>query len=111
MKWLDLRIGGSRFGIYLVSARSKWLRDDEGDACKGLAHLDDCRIYISNELSEQARDELLLHELLHATLHVSGGSHAIGDAAKEEDVVRDLTPILHRILVDLGFRFPKGTAA
>ncbi len=109
-KWLDLRIGGQRWGIYIAGPRSKWLRDEVGDVCKGLTHCDDCRIYISNELSEQARDEVLLHELLHATLHVSGASHAISSATKEEHIVRDVTPVLHRVLVDLGFRFPKGTA-
>ncbi len=111
MKWLDLRIGGQKWGIYLVGPRSKWLRDDDGDYCKGLAHLDDCRIYVTNEASAEARDELLLHELLHAVLQVSGGSHAIGSKTKEELLVRDVTPLLHRLLVDLGFRFPKGTAS
>ncbi len=107
MKWLALHIGGQKWGVYIVSPRSKWLQD-EGDPCKGLTHCDDCRIYISSELSEPARDEILVHELLHAVLHVSGGSHAVGNKKKEEDLVRDVTPLLHRILVDLGFRFPRG---
>ncbi len=111
MKWLDIRIGGQRWAVYLVSEKSKYLRDDEGDACKGLCYHDDCRIYIRRELSEQARDELLLHELLHAVLGVSGAGHVVGDHEKEEAIVRDVTPVLHRLLVDLGFRFPKGTAA
>jgi Zn-dependent peptidase ImmA (M78 family) len=110
VKWLDIRVGGQRWAIYLVSERHKKLRDDNGDPCKGMAYFDECRIYIRRELSEQARDELLLHELLHAVFGVSGAAHAIGDD-KEEDVVRDVTPVLHRLLVDLGFRFPKGTAS
>ena len=110
MRWLDLRIGGQRWIVNLVGERSKYLRDDEGDACKGMTYCDECRIYISSALSEQARDELLVHELLHAILHVSGGSHAIGSEEKEELLVRDVTPLLHRILIDLGFRFPKGLA-
>ncbi len=111
MRWLDLRIGGQRWTVNLVGERSKYLRDDEDDACKGMTYHDECKIYIRRELSEQARDELLLHEILHAVLGVSGAGHVIGDSEKEELIVRDVTPVLHRILVDLGFRFPKGTSA
>lgn len=108
MKWLALRIGGQLWGVHLVSPKSKWLREEDGDPSKGAAYFDECRIYISNEVSSEARDELLVHELLHAVLRVSGASHAIGSAKKEEDVVRDVTPLLHRLLTDLGFRFPRG---
>ncbi len=108
MKWLDLRVGGTRWAVYLVAANSKYLRDDDGDQVKGQTHFDECRIYITNAASEPARDELLLHELLHAVFHGTGASHSIGDGDKEEAIVRDLTPTLHRLLVDLGFRFPKG---
>lgn len=108
MKWLDVRVGGARWGIYLVPGKSKRLRGDDGDQCKGMAYLEECRIYITNEVSEEARAELLLHELLHAVFHATGAAHAISDDEKEEGIVRDVTPVLHRLLVDLGFRFPKG---
>jgi hypothetical protein len=108
VKWLSLHVGGQRWAVHLVSERSKYLRDEEGNACKGQAWFDECRIYISSQLSDQARDELLVHELLHAVLKVSGASHTISSDKKEEDIVRDVTPLLHRLLIDLGFRFPRG---
>lgn len=111
MKWLSIHVGGQLWGVHLVSARSKYLREDDGTFSKGAAYFDECRIYISREMSDQARDELLVHELLHAVVRVSGAAHAINDEEKEEAIVRDVTPILHRLLTDLGFRFPKGTAA
>ncbi len=108
MKWLALHVGGQRWEVHLVSSNSKRLRDDEGDRCNGIAFIEECRIYISKDLSDQARDETLVHELLHAVFQVSGGSHAISDEAKEEALVRSVTPLLHRLLTDLGFRFPRG---
>jgi hypothetical protein len=108
VKWLDVRIGGQRWSVYLVSERSKRLRHEDGDVCKGQAFFDECRIYISNEVAAEARDELLLHELFHALFRVTGAAHTINDEEKEESVVRDVTPTMHRLLVDLGFRFPRG---
>jgi hypothetical protein len=108
MKWLDLRVGGQKWGVYLVPETSKRLRCDDGSKAKGMAYFDECRIYISRDVSDEARDELLLHELLHALFRVSGAAHVIDSDKKEELVVRDTTPLLHRLLVDLGFRFPRG---
>lgn len=50
-----------------------------------------------------------MHELLHAALFVSGAQAIYGRAdSTEEKAVTALTPCLHRLLKDLGFRFPKG---
>ncbi len=70
-----------------------------------------CRIYIANDIDEQAREDTLLHELLHALLHVSGAETHCKSTTAEEKLVIAITPSLHRLLKDLGFRFPKGTAA
>jgi hypothetical protein len=49
-----------------------------------------------------------LHELVHALLHVSGGSAAYDKSQTiEEQIVTPLTPVLHRLLSDFGFVFPK----
>ena len=108
MKWLDLFVGGQRWGVYLVGEKSKRLLSEDGSRCNGQAFLEQCRIYINRDQSAPARDEVLLHELLHAVLQVSGASHTINSSKKEEDIVRDVTPLLHRLLTDLGFRFPRG---
>jgi hypothetical protein len=115
MKWLSLRIGGQRWAVHLVRGGSAHFEADEDETVAGITYADRCRIYVSKDLDEQARDETLLHELLHAAFAVSGAWHALSEtvgpeasSAVEERLVRALTPVLHRLLVDLGFKFPKG---
>lgn len=110
MKWLALRLGGQRWTVNLVRGNYPRL---EGAA--GITYPDECRIYISRDLEPSAREDTLLHELLHATLYVSGGCNVLRASSKagradeaEEQIVVGLTPILHRLLRDLAFTFPKG---
>lgn len=108
MKWLALHIGGQRWGVYIVPRRSAKLVL-EGERCNGVCDYDTCKIYISRGLSDQARDDALLHEILHALLHVTGAEAAYGgEPDADEAIVSALTPALHRLLIDLGFRFPRG---
>lgn len=112
MKWIALFIGGQRWSVFLVSPKSKRLKDANGDPASGLCDYDKCRIYISNALDDGAREDTLLHELLHALLFVSGADKAYGgDPTKDESLVTALTPVLHRLLKDLGFRFPRRISA
>ena len=104
--WLRLRIGGQAWGAYLVNPGHRRLLD-EHEHVYGIAYPEEGRIYLSRGQTESALEDSLVHELLHATMAVSGAGHAIGDAAKEETVVRALTPVWHRLLLDLGLRFPK----
>lgn len=112
MKWLALFLGGQKWSVYLVSPNSKHLILEGGERCHGRCFYDTCRIYISKALDEGAREDALLHELLHALLYVSGAEKAYsGDPKKDEDLVGALTPMLHRLLKDLGFRFPRHVTA
>jgi hypothetical protein len=112
VKWLALEIGGQRWAVHLVSPRSKFLLDEDGSHLEGYCCFESSRIFISRDLGEPAREDCLLHELLHAALHVSGASCAYDKSqSKEEKIVAPLTPVLHRLLRDLGFRFPKGVYA
>ena len=112
MKWLALHVGGQKWGVYLVAPTSKHLALDDGSPCNGRCFYDECRIYINRKLDEAAREDVLLHELLHAALFVSGAEAAYGKSPKAEELlVSALTPTLHRLLKDLGFRFPKGITA
>lgn len=105
-RWLSFFIGGQKWTVYLVSPKSKHLQDDE-TWLAGLCSCEKCRIYISNALDEQAREDTLLHEILHALLYITGAGKAfkIGDDV-EENFVLSMTPVMHRLLKDLGFRFP-----
>lgn len=114
MKWLDLHVGGQRWGVYLVSPNSKHLIEHTtpvgpDERSVGRCDFARCRIYIANDIQEQAREDTLLHELLHALVHVAGVD-ACKSTRAEENLVKALTPILHRLLKDLGFRFPRGLA-
>ncbi len=105
--WLKLHIGGQAWKVYITPSCNKKLNFD-GDHCAGRCDYDACKIYISKALDDQAREDTLLHELLHALLYVSGAENAYdGDPKIDETIVSALTPILHRLLKDLGFRFPQ----
>lgn len=118
MKWLALHVGGQKWGVYLVSPGSALLRDhttvtgpDERPV--GRCDFPRCRIYIAKDIDEQAREDTLLHELMHALVHVCGAGSAgcFKSTKAEERYVIAVTPLLHRLLKDLGFRFPKGLAS
>jgi hypothetical protein len=114
MKWLTVHVGGQAFGVYLVKGTNKRLTEGENGVSARI-YFDECKIYISSDLSEQAREDSLLHELLHAAVYVSGARAAIDDATEgeeiaeqlEERIVTAITPVLHRVLKDLGCRLPK----
>jgi len=119
--WLRLHIGGQVWRVVLVGPRSKLLVDYKEERVAGRTWVDKCLIAISRELSPEAREDTLLHELLHATFYVCGAFGAIQrvtaapavvdeDAAQrvEDDIVHPLVPVWHRLIKDLGFSFPKG---
>lgn len=109
MKWLSVVVGGQRWGVHLVSPKHPELR--EGCGHLGRCLFDKCRIYIDKTLSEGAREDTLLHELLHAALFVSSADQAYDRSMEvDEKIVSSLTPVFHRLLIDLGFVFPKGPA-
>jgi len=115
VKWIALHIGGQKWGVYLVAPKSKLLSDhttrvSEDERSVGRCDFARCRIYIARDIDDQAREDTLLHELLHALMHVAG-VNACRSTKAEEDLVRALTPLLHRLLKDLGFQFPKGIAS
>jgi len=112
MKWLSLQIGGSKWSVYLVAPTSKHL---EGGKYEGRCFFEKCRIYLSKEGSEDVIADRLLHELRHVLNRVNGVweilENALGEKEAgrvEEALVSIETPHLHRLLKDLGFRFPKG---
>ena len=101
-----MTIGGQKWGVYLVNPGHRRLQD-ENEHVFGITYPNECRIYLARGMADAALEDTLLHELLHAALGVSGAGQELGSEAKEERIVRDLTPVLHRLLKDLGFRFPK----
>ncbi len=115
MKWLALHVGGQKWGVYVVKGGSRLLGADDDEKVHGHTYFDKCRIYLSKDQDEQAFEDTFLHELLHAAIYVSGAGNVFASQCKnadkaeeaEEQIVRSLTPVLHRLLKDLGFRFPK----
>lgn len=108
MKWLTNFIGGQKWSVFLVSPNSKHLVNEKGEKLNGKCDYEKCRIYIRKDLDPEAREDALWHELLHALLFVTGAEKAYnGDPEKDEELVEKLTPTMHRLLKDLGFRFPR----
>jgi Zn-dependent peptidase ImmA (M78 family) len=110
MRWLALKVGGQRIGVYVVRRKHKML-----DGADGVYHPELARIYLASDLEEGPREDTLIHELDHVVNEVSGVNNVLRDAcgaskidAVEEQIVRCRTPIWHRLLCDLGFRFPRG---
>lgn len=110
MKWLAIHVGGQKYRVDVVRRKHPEL-----EGADGVTDHDKCRIFVASEQEEQAREDTLLHELLHAAMYVSGAYSVLEGACSgtdahetEERMVRALTPCLHRVLKDLGFRFPKG---
>jgi hypothetical protein len=113
MKWLTVHIGGQKWTIHAVRETSKHFAANADENVTGITYPDNCLIYVSRDLAPGVREDALLHELLHAVFGVSGAEHVLDEECKagprkvEERLIRCLTPTLHRLLVDLGFNFPK----
>jgi hypothetical protein len=107
-RWLTPMLGGQKWTVYLVSPKSKHLGSKD-ECLYGKCDYERCRIYINRTLDAALLEDTLLHELLHAILFVSGGEKVYGcDGEKDEVLVTAVTPILHRLLKDLGFVFPNA---
>jgi hypothetical protein len=109
-----ITLGGRRWEVRLVPRGSKWLEGDQDEyEIDGRTHPSDGVIAIAKDLSPSAREETLVHEILHAAMQTGGGSHVLqlkckGDHEEAEELlVRCLTPILHRLLIDWGVKLPK----
>ncbi len=101
------QLGGEKWTIYEVASGSQHLIDDDGNRCNGMCDYDSCKIYVNRDLEISAKTHAVLHELVHALLHVTGADKAYDmDDKKDEDVVSALTPALHRLLTDFNFHFP-----
>jgi hypothetical protein len=110
MKWLTIKLGGQNWGVHVVKEGSRLL-----EGCQGITYPDEAKIYLSRGLAPDVFVDTLVHEILHALFWVSGVAHVLRanckprkSEATEETIVRMITPLLHRALSDLGFRFPKG---
>lgn len=114
MRWLSLKFGGQKWTVDLVKSNHKALRDGD-KSCHGVTLYDACKIYIAKEQSETVLEDTLLHELLHAALYVSRGHQKIHDLCAddqkaedvEEAIVEGLVLVLHPLLKEMGFKFPK----
>lgn len=109
MKWLSLHVGGQRIDVHVVRRKHPML-----DGNDGMYHPERGRIYLASDLEESPREDTLIHELDHAVNYVAGVNALLREAcaektdAVEEQMVTSRTPIWHRLLKDLGFRFPRG---
>lgn len=101
------QIGGEQWTVYEVAPNNRNLVLDDGGPCNGRCCYDICKIYVNRDLEVSAKTHAVLHELVHALLHVTGADKAYDcDAEKDETVTSAITPALHRLLSDFKFHFP-----
>lgn len=103
--------------MQIVPRSDERMQNDDGTTCEGCAIFEDCLVLLADDLGPEAREEVFVHEVFeHVINRVSGARHEMGlrlrsEKARdehEERIVRARTPLIHRVLKDLGFRFPKG---
>lgn len=81
---------------YAVQLKKKLPEGRYGDTRNGLTS-----IRLNEGLSLSAMQDTLLHESLHAIVHMSGMQHSLGfDDAEEERMIRVLTPWLVSLIRD-----------
>lgn len=71
--------------------------------CFGSTHNNTQKIFLQrNSIKQQKLDQTFIHELLHAASFISGLCYRYEKDPKptEEDVVRELSTVLHQVLMD-----------
>jgi hypothetical protein len=110
VKWLALHVGGQKIAVHVVRRKHRML-----DGADGAYHPERACVYLASDLEEGPLEDALFHELDHVVDEVGGVNNLLRTViapskidAIEEQLVRARTPIWHRLLKDLGFRFPRG---
>lgn len=103
MIWFHAMIGGQRWTVELVPRTHPLLAPD----LDGLTIRDSCRVLIADHLSESLTQSTLVHELLDHAVNFASGAHMHFAGESEEAAVSRREPLLHRLLLDMGFRFPR----
>lgn len=91
----EIEVFGQRWAVRVVG-QDRLCEDSEGEC-----HFETREILISNRLDGPQRDSVLIHEVIHAILCVSGMSEILGDRL-EEAVITAIENGLHQA----GFRPP-----
>ena len=60
-----------------------------------------CEIEIDNRIADDRKEEVFIHELIHACLNEAGYT----DQSEMEDMVNRLALVLHQVLKDNKFQF------
>lgn len=103
-EWLTLKIGPTQWKVFLVPSHHSALKD-HGD--EGVTLYSESRLYINQDLPIDRRADVLIHELLHAILHVHGIGTAMDlDDTADEKLTSLLAPALTSALGNM-LRLPK----
>lgn len=99
---MRFRLGAQKWSLWLVDPKDPRLGDD----VYGRTFLEACVILVSYDAVQDAAEDTIVHEIVHAVCGVSRASWLLG-AEKEEEVIRAITPFIHQVLKDGGFKFPR----
>lgn len=101
-QWVTAPLGSAEYRVYLADDDDHLLKPHtEADGpCEGATCHDTSTIVIRRSLPRKRIPEVLIHELLHAVMHISGISHTMRwKLTREEQVVHSIAPFLAHALV------------
>lgn len=86
---MNIKIGGIIYSVLIV----KNLQDGN-EAVWGYTDYKKARIYLDKGLSHQKRQQVLMHEALHASMHEAG----LDDICNDEKIVNPLGNVLYQLI-------------
>lgn len=93
---VKIKVGGTTYEIIVT----EYFQTSDGDRnLWGCCDYEQSRIYVKESLSEQKRQQVLIHELTHAIFHEAGYQ------SQDEDMVNRISLILHQVLKDNTISF------
>ncbi|MFT8556634.1 hypothetical protein [Liquorilactobacillus hordei] len=97
---MDNKINTRNMNININSVRYKVARTknlvDSGEPCWGVTLFKENKIKIDNSLSAQKMEQVLVHELVHATLHEAG----LENYSCDEELVNPLGNALYSLIME-----------
>lgn len=101
--WLSIPLGSAVYRVVLCDPQDPELSIEDASGCEAVTDHDTATIYMRRTLPRTRVAEVLVHEILHASVHISGlAVTQRWKPEREEAVVHALAPMLAHALVGGG---------
>ncbi|MFT9003133.1 MAG: ImmA/IrrE family metallo-endopeptidase [Liquorilactobacillus hordei] len=88
---MNININSVRYKISRI--KKLW---DEGEPCWGVTLFKENKIKLNNDLSAQKMEQVLVHELIHATLHEAG----LDNYSNDEELINPFGNALYSLIME-----------